>query len=99
LNERPIFFVYQKYFNGINFIFFKGITLVQVEKLNLLKLAPGGHVGRFCIWTESAFKRLDDIYGTWKNKSSVKKDFKYVRIFFGFASCKQSQNDDIFETR
>ena len=26
--------------------------------MNLLKLAPGGHVGRFCIWTESAFKKL-----------------------------------------
>lgn len=63
--------------NGITKAFrnIPGITLVQVEKLNLLKLAPGGHVGRFCIWTESAFKRLDDIYGTWKNKSSVKKDF------------------------
>ena len=30
----------------------------QVDNLNLLKLAPGGHVGRFCIWTESAFKKL-----------------------------------------
>ena len=30
----------------------------QVDALNLLKLAPGGHVGRFCIWTESAFKKL-----------------------------------------
>jgi hypothetical protein len=29
-----------------------------VDALNLLKLAPGGHVGRFCIWTESAFKKL-----------------------------------------
>jgi large subunit ribosomal protein L4e len=52
------------------------MTLVQVEKLNLLKLAPGGHVGRFCIWTESAFKRLDEIYGTWKHKSTVKKDYR-----------------------
>ncbi|KAB0346138.1 hypothetical protein FD755_024217, partial [Muntiacus reevesi] len=30
-----------------------GITLLNVSKLNILKLAPGGHVGRFCIWTES----------------------------------------------
>lgn len=35
-----------------------GIDLISVEKLSLLKLAPGGHVGRFVIWTESAFKRL-----------------------------------------
>ena len=32
--------------------------IYQVDVLNLLKLAPGGHVGRFCIWTESAFKKL-----------------------------------------
>jgi len=39
---------------------------------NLLKLAPGGHVGRFCIWTESAFKKLDGLYGTWRKPSSAK---------------------------
>jgi large subunit ribosomal protein L4e len=63
--------------NGITKAFrnIPGVTLLQVEKLNLLKVAPGGHVGRFCIWTESAFKRLDDIYGTWKNKSTAKRDF------------------------
>merc|ERR1712048_770794 len=39
---------------------------------NLLKLAPGGHVGRFCIWTESAFKKLDGLYGTWRKASTSK---------------------------
>ncbi|EGW04311.1 60S ribosomal protein L4 [Cricetulus griseus] len=42
-----------------------GITLLHVSKLNILKLAPGGHVGRFCIWTEGAFRKLDALYGTW----------------------------------
>uniref|UniRef100_H2YDJ0 Large ribosomal subunit protein uL4 C-terminal domain-containing protein n=1 Tax=Ciona savignyi TaxID=51511 RepID=H2YDJ0_CIOSA len=49
-----------------------GITLISVDRLNLLKIAPGGHVGRFLIWTESALKRLDAIYGTWKKPSSEK---------------------------
>lgn len=35
-----------------------GVDTISVDALNLLKLAPGGHVGRFCIWTESAFKKL-----------------------------------------
>jgi len=52
-----------------------GVTLLNVAKLNLLKMAPGGHLGRFCIWTESAFKRLDTIYGTYKQKASEKIDF------------------------
>ncbi|CAD7691714.1 unnamed protein product [Nyctereutes procyonoides] len=42
-----------------------GITLLNVSKLNILKLAPGGLVGRFCIWTESAFCKLDELYGIW----------------------------------
>lgn len=52
-----------------------GITLIPVDRLNLLKIAPGGHVGRFCIWTESAFKRLDAIYGTYKKASQEKTDY------------------------
>jgi len=49
-----------------------GVDTIQVDNLNLLKLAPGGHVGRFCIWTESAFKKLDGLYGTWKKASTSK---------------------------
>merc|ERR1712227_858791 len=49
-----------------------GCDAIQVDNLNLLKLAPGGHVGRFCIWTESAFKKLDGLYGTWRKPSATK---------------------------
>merc|ERR1712177_153764 len=49
-----------------------GVDCIQVDNLNLLKLAPGGHVGRFCIWTEGAFKKLDGLYGTWRKPSSEK---------------------------
>merc|ERR1712121_548360 len=49
-----------------------GVDTIQVDNLNLLKLAPGGHVGRFIIWTESAFKKLDGLYGTWRKPSATK---------------------------
>merc|ERR1712037_856925 len=49
-----------------------GVDVMQVDNLNLLKLAPGGHVGRFCIWTEGAFKKLDALYGTWRKASTTK---------------------------
>merc|ERR1711977_813196 len=52
-----------------------GVDTICVEKLNLLKLAPGGHVGRFVIWTESAFRKLDSIYGTWRKPSETKKNW------------------------
>merc|ERR1712036_150348 len=50
-----------------------GVDCIQVDALNLLKLAPGGHVGRFCIWTEAAFRKLDGLFGTWRKPSSSKK--------------------------
>merc|ERR1712226_986402 len=49
-----------------------GVDVIQVDNLNLLKLAPGGHVGRFIIWTEAAFKKLDSLYGTWRKPSATK---------------------------
>ncbi|CAI4228506.1 unnamed protein product [Auanema sp. JU1783] len=50
-----------------------GVDVLNVERLNLLKLAPGGHLGRLIIWTESAFKKLDAIYGTLAANSSQTK--------------------------
>merc|ERR1712061_766722 len=52
-----------------------GVNLVPVEALNVLKLAPGGHVGRFLIFTEDAAKALDDIYGNFSAGSSAKKNW------------------------
>lgn len=40
-----------------------GVETSSVRSLNLLQLAPGAHLGRFVIWTESAFKALDEVYG------------------------------------
>jgi len=63
--------------NGIRRAFrnIPGVSLLNVEKLNLLSLAPGGHVGRFCIWTESALGKLDALYGTWTAPSTMKSNY------------------------
>lgn len=52
-----------------------GVDLINIRKLNLLHLAPGGHVGRFIIWTQSAFQMLDSLYGTWDQKSTLKSGY------------------------
>ena len=41
----------------------------------MLSLAPGGHLGRFVIWTEGAFGLLDEVYGTFDKASTLKKDY------------------------
>ena len=52
-----------------------GVETCSVLALNLLLLAPGGHLGRFVIWTSGAFEALDKIYGTYTEPSELKKDF------------------------
>lgn len=52
-----------------------GVELVNVTRLNLLQLAPGGHLGRFVIWTEGAFGLLDEVFGTTEKASVFKKDY------------------------
>lgn len=56
-----------------------GVETCNVRSLNLLQLAPGGHLGRFCIWTEGAFALLDEVFGTYEKGSTLKKDYLCVR--------------------
>lgn len=56
-----------------------GVDLLKVDCLNLLLLAPGGHLGRFCVWSQGAFEKLDALYGTWRKKSTLKKDYGLPR--------------------
>jgi large subunit ribosomal protein L4e len=58
-----------------------GVELVNVRRLNLLQLAPGGHLGRFVIWTQGAFALLDEIFGTFEKASAHKKDYMYDQGF------------------
>jgi large subunit ribosomal protein L4e len=53
-----------------------GVELASVRRLNLLTLAPGGHLGRFIIWTKSAIERLDSLYGTYKKAAKDKVDYR-----------------------
>ncbi|KAI4335906.1 hypothetical protein L6164_014503 [Bauhinia variegata] len=56
-----------------------GVEIANVDRLNLLKLAPGGHLGRFVIWTKSAFEKLDSIYGSFDKQSEKKKGYLLPR--------------------
>lgn len=41
---------------------FTGMDFADVKSLNVEMLAPGGHAGRLTLWTESAVKKLDELY-------------------------------------
>jgi len=71
-----------------------GVEIVNVTRLNLLKLAPGGHLGRFVIWTKSAFEQLDLIYGTFEKGSEKKKGYVLPRAKMVNADLARIINSD-----
>jgi len=52
-----------------------GVDICSVNKLNLLQLAPGGHLGRFVIWVKDAFEMLDSLFGTYRRNSELKSNY------------------------
>lgn len=71
-----------------------GVELACVTRLNLLQLAPGGHLGRFVIWTKDAFERLDSIYGTYKKSATEKADYMLPRPVLTNADVSRIINSD-----
>jgi len=56
-----------------------GVELCSVHKLNLLQLAPGGHIGRFIVWTKDAFEHLNALFGTYRGPSQLKEGYTLPR--------------------
>eukprot|EP00163_Fabomonas_tropica_P005693 TRINITY_DN1530_c0_g1_i1.p2 TRINITY_DN1530_c0_g1~~TRINITY_DN1530_c0_g1_i1.p2 ORF type:complete len:389 (-),score=150.63 TRINITY_DN1530_c0_g1_i1:145-1311(-) len=56
-----------------------GVELCNVSRLNLLQLAPGGHLGRFVIWTQAAFEALDALYGSERKNAALKRGYHIPR--------------------
>lgn len=57
----------------------KGVDTCHVERLNLLKLAPGGTFGRLTVFTKDAIKKLQEIYGNYNHGSSSKVGYTLPR--------------------
>ena len=70
-----------------------GVDLCHVDRLNLLLLAPGGHCGRFVVWTSDAFAKLDAIYGT-AGSAALKKDYDLPRACMENADLARHINRD-----
>jgi len=71
-----------------------GVELCAVSRLNLLQLAPGGHLGRFIIWTKDAFEQLDTLYGTYRKPSEEKADYHLPRALMTNADLARIINSD-----
>jgi large subunit ribosomal protein L4e len=71
-----------------------GVDTINVHRLNLLHLAPGGHLGRFIIWTKDAFKALNNIFGNYRAKGIEKGGYILNRNVMTCADLARIINSD-----
>jgi large subunit ribosomal protein L4e len=71
-----------------------GVDFVNVHRLNLLQLAPGGHLGRFVIWTREAFKALNGIFGNYRRTDIEKGGYVLNRNVMTCADLARIINSD-----
>lgn len=71
-----------------------GVETVNVHRLNLLSLAPGGHLGRFIIWTKDAFKALNTIFGNYRARGIEKGGYVLNRNVMTCADLARIINSD-----
>jgi large subunit ribosomal protein L4e len=75
-----------------------GVELARVDSLSVLNLAPGGHLGRFCIWTQGAFNKLDKLFGTGK-QAALKKGYTLPKPIMTNADLHRIINSDEVQSR
>jgi large subunit ribosomal protein L4e len=71
-----------------------GVDAVSVHALNVLKLAPGGTLGRFVVFSAEAFKQLDHIFGTYTQPGVEKKGYVLQRPFMMHADVSAIAKSD-----
>lgn len=65
-----------------------GVETMNVHRMNLLHFAPGGHIGRFVIWTKEAFAQLDKVFMVEKS------GYTYARPIMANADLSSIINSD-----
>lgn len=71
-----------------------GVDVCNVHRLNILQLAPGGHLGRFLIFTKAGFAALDKVFGDFNKDSAEKKGYRINRPVMECADISRIINSD-----
>merc|ERR1712066_374676 len=89
--KGPMVIFFKNYGISQAFCNLPGLEITNVERLNILKLAPGGHLGRFLIWSKSAVQKLENIYGSKLMSSQKKKYYRYLLPYAPVVNCDLSR--------
>ena len=76
-----------------------GVDTCAVSRLNLLQLAPGGHLGRLVVFTKDAFEQLDSIFGTYRDRATQKGGFQLGRSIMSCADLARIINSDQIQSQ
>jgi large subunit ribosomal protein L4e len=71
-----------------------GVETINVSDLSILNLAPGGHLGRFIIWTKSAVEAINTLWSTPTMSSTVKKAYILPRSVMTNSELKRLINSN-----
>lgn len=76
-----------------------GVDTCNVHRLNILQLAPGGHLGRFVIFTEGGFRALNRVFGTNRYSSLEKGGYHLNRTIMTCADLARIINSDQVQSK
>ena len=76
-----------------------GVDTCNVHRLNILQLAPGGHLGRFVIFTEGGFRALNRVFGTNRYASLEKGGYHLNRTIMTCADLARIINSDQVQSK
>jgi len=71
-----------------------GIDTTKADRVNLLNLAPGGQLGRFLIWTKSAYKAINEFNKTHKKSLKMNNDFYFTEAYMSNPDLTRIINSD-----
>jgi large subunit ribosomal protein L4e len=76
-----------------------GVDTCNVNRLNIIQLAPGGHLGRLIVFTKDAFKSLNQIFGTHFRNSVDKSGYTLNRNMMTCADLSRIINSDQVQSK
>jgi large subunit ribosomal protein L4e len=76
-----------------------GVDTCSVHRLNLLQLAPGGHLGRLVVFTSEAFAALNSVFGNGRDAAEEKSGYRLQRNFMACADLARIINSDQVQSK
>jgi len=76
-----------------------GVDTCSVHRLNVLQLAPGGHLGRFVVFTKKAFGSLNNVFGKLNSVSQEKSGYHLNRNMMACADLARIINSDQVQSK